>query len=959
MSRLQRIAGATALLAAATGTWCSCTPSPRPAPQRSPLVAPPSAASADAAALADRPLYSFSEADLDRYLPYVREQTADLTQRVVRLARQNLGQPYEIYLLGEYPFEIYDPDPLYCLARSDCVTFCEHTYAAALAHDWWSYLRILQRLRYRDGVVGMVTRNHFTEADWNRNNAFLFEDLTTQLGGGRVAVPMHGVIRRAAFLAKFGLGQDIPDETLADYYIPKERAAEILAELRDADLVNIVRGGPESQWVGHTGLITRADDGTVNLLHSAEPAVREQPLLEYLAADPRCVGVKFLRLRPDAEARLAAALATPGPATDVSAAALTAAVRASPLGGDAIRPLHTHDWLTAMNLQAYRLTPDTPADVELQRELELVDRRLGDDLGIPPALRAFGVLDLATLRFAAIHPDAQFYGASVPKIAILLAYFETHPQAAETLDPQTQRELELMIKHSDNALAAKYSQFIGLDRIQAMLTGSRYKLYDRARGGGLWCGKHYGIDAPRTGDPLDGHSHAATVRQCLRYYLMLEQGRLVSGPASLKMKEIFAAPHLPHHDTGFVRALAPRGATLLRKSGTWEDWHLDTARVQHGQRVYLLAGMTHHPRGPDYLEQMAAAVDDLLCNAVPPAVYRHRLIRHETAADFPGLTPAEHGRGALLPLDPAGVAEYESAILTPDLAFHEVLASWNIGTPPGAGFTVEIRVGRAAENAWSPWLYLGDWGTPPPGERTVRFERGRVEIDYFRSDTLFDRVQYRLRATTSGPPAVLHLRRVTLCLSDLRSGGLPAPPAPPRRPLPAAAWQRRLPVPFRTQKTAEPDLAGKICSPACVAMVMAYHGVDRDTLDVARACLDPHHGIYGNWPRNVQAAYSFGVPGYLARFTNWADVERAIAAGRPLIASIRFARPGILLNSPYSATDGHLIVLTGFDAAGNVEVNDPAAGTPEKGCVWYPRAGLEEAWWKATGGVAYVLLPPE
>jgi len=287
-----------------------------------------------------------------------------------------------------------------------------------------------------------------------------------------------------------------------------------------------------------------------------------------------------------------------------------------------------------------------------------------------------------------------------------------------------------------------------------------------------------------------------------------------------------------------------------------------------------------------------------------------------------------------------------------------VLASWNVGTPPDAGFALEIRVGRSAENAWSPWLYMGDWGTPPEGERVVRFERGRVDIDYFRSDTLFDRVQYRVRATTAGPPGMLHLRRVTLCLSDLKTGGPVDAPAA-ARPLQPPAWQRRLPVPFRTQKTDQPELAGKICSPTSVAMVMAYYGVDRSTLDVAQACLDPHHGIYGNWPRNVQAAYSFGVPGYLARFTNWADVERAIADGHPLILSIRFAQPGILLNSPYQATDGHLIVLAGFDAAGNVEVNDPAATTPEKGCVWYPRAGLEEAWWKATGGVAYVLLPPE
>jgi beta-lactamase class A len=72
-----------------------------------------------------------------------------------------------------------------------------------------------------------------------------------------------------------------------------------------------------------------------------------------------------------------------------------------------------------------------------------------------------------------------------------------------------------------------------------------YHFYDPNQGDGIWGGKHYGKGDERYGDPIGNHSHAATVRQLLRFYLMLEQGRLVSPEASRTMLEIFESPEFP------------------------------------------------------------------------------------------------------------------------------------------------------------------------------------------------------------------------------------------------------------------------------------------------------------------------------------------------------------------------------------------------------------------------------
>ncbi len=618
-----------------------------------------------------------------------------------------------------------------------------------------------------------------------------------------------------------------------------------------------------------------------------------------------------------------------------------------------------------------RLSPDLPSfelssardtDAALQQALQSFDGSVAQQLNLGDAPRAIGVLDLSDLRLAMIAPDEIFYGASVPKICIALAYFEKHPDAAERLDPRVLDELQRMIKRSDNDLAAKYSTLIGLDFIQEMLQSPRYALYDAQRGG-LWCGKHYGQDQPRRGDPLRDLSHAASVRQCLRYYLLLEQNRLGGKRVCDRLRQVFAAPYLDFHDDGFVRGLKDRDVAMLRKNGVWEDWHLDTARIEHGQRVYLLAGMIRHARGDDYLARMAGRIDEQLCGAQPMKPYAHHLILHDASSGFGG-ADVHAGRpdAAGISLDLSGADSTLPAITSPEIAtpfkFNEALLSWNVHVPAGAAIGAELRVGRSADNFWSEWLHIGEWGAwPEAWPRVTQFDGGKVDIDYFRSAERYDRVQYRLRAAGKAQSGPLRIERVALCVSD--TSGMPdafrrktSRRDPPER----AKFVRRLPVPFRSQKTERPELAGRICSPTSVAMVLAYRGVEQPTGKVAQTCYDARHDIYGNWTRAVQGAYALGVPGYLARFADWTDVEHSIADGQPLIISIRVPKVGDLRNAPYPTTDGHLIVLCGFDEDGNALVNDPAVSTPQLGQLVYRREDLQNVWMRETGGLAYVLL---
>ena len=277
--------------------------------------------------LLSKPLYQFTEAETGLYLGHLAGTEPDLRKRIMHLARKNLGQPYELYLLGEMPFETYDPQPLYCLGKSDCLVFTEHIYAMALSRDWTGFMRLLQRIRYRDGQIGVATRNHYTEADWNPSNRWLVREITTEVAGDKAVKFSERIDRSKFLLGRYGLKTAIPVEEHRDAYLPFAEIGRAAPQLRDGDFVNVVRGvvkpgAPVNEtfggnaWVGHTGLVAHGADGTLHLIHSSVPAVREETMAQFIARETaslterdatgkaRLLGFKFLRLENDPLANL-------------------------------------------------------------------------------------------------------------------------------------------------------------------------------------------------------------------------------------------------------------------------------------------------------------------------------------------------------------------------------------------------------------------------------------------------------------------------------------------------------------------------------------------------------------------------------------------------------------------------------------------------------------------------------
>ncbi len=245
-----------------------------------------------------------------QYIVHMQGAEPDLRKRIAAIGRQNIGQPYSLHLLGEFPYEIHDSLPLYSLAQSDCVVFAEHTYAMALSGSWEEFFWMLQRIRYRDGVIGVATRNHYTEMDWNVANRWLVTDVSADLAGpGGPSYDMK--VDRARFLrTRHNTLRDMPVETSRQAYVPKEQVAAIASQLQEGDFVNVISTRNGEYWASHVGLVVLGPNGERHFLHSAEPRVREETFESYIgrtlerqernarAGKPgqALAGFKFLRL---------------------------------------------------------------------------------------------------------------------------------------------------------------------------------------------------------------------------------------------------------------------------------------------------------------------------------------------------------------------------------------------------------------------------------------------------------------------------------------------------------------------------------------------------------------------------------------------------------------------------------------------------------------------------------------
>lgn len=170
-----------------------------------------------------------------------------------------------------------DSDPLIRDDAFDCTTFVE----TVLAHG---DVDTLNKIRYKNGEIDFINRNHFIETDWLPNNSNIVKNVSAQYGQTALR---HVIINRAAWLRRMhNIDSDAAVVATDIEYIPYDNIATLKTD-RPMIVLFIVGNTGKSDIIGtdlavvHMGFLM--PNGMLRHASSTAGRVVDVPVSEYIA----------------------------------------------------------------------------------------------------------------------------------------------------------------------------------------------------------------------------------------------------------------------------------------------------------------------------------------------------------------------------------------------------------------------------------------------------------------------------------------------------------------------------------------------------------------------------------------------------------------------------------------------------------------------------------------------------
>lgn len=275
------------------------------------------------------------------YHSQIIKPKANLAQRIDAFSAQFLGKPYLLGALGEGEHGYYDSKPLYRTDAFDCETYVDTVLALAFAHNIETFEHYIRHIRYQDGRVSFIHRNHFTSIDWNLNNqkqGFL-KDITSGIhdqDGHSVAKTANALIDKPGWYAHFTIdiiriqntsdkekakrldllkqkGSHLPRKMSKIAYIPLTALFDqsgqenqyLFNQIPNGAVIEIVRPNWDlTQQIGtrlnvsHLGFAIRKN-GTLMFRSatSLKDCVMDWPMIEYLRATLKSPTIKGINIQ--------------------------------------------------------------------------------------------------------------------------------------------------------------------------------------------------------------------------------------------------------------------------------------------------------------------------------------------------------------------------------------------------------------------------------------------------------------------------------------------------------------------------------------------------------------------------------------------------------------------------------------------------------------------------------------
>ncbi len=259
------------------------------------------------ASSAQKPLkfYDMENKQIDSLLTEVSKSKMTITDKMNMYSEMFLGMPYDLTCTGDGPYALYEQKPLVTFRKTNCMVFCEHVLALSISDSWDNFFNNLQQIRYKDGMIGMRTRNHYTMVDWLPENSWLLYDVTKTIGGDYTK-SFTRTISHENFFTKKGIA-DLryikPDRTLTIEYVPFDALLKVKKNIKNGDVLSLLFAKLDNIFSAHM-LMAMEKDGK---LYIRESSMSKMTTIDTLFEDwvakyidsQKYAGLAFMRVKDE------------------------------------------------------------------------------------------------------------------------------------------------------------------------------------------------------------------------------------------------------------------------------------------------------------------------------------------------------------------------------------------------------------------------------------------------------------------------------------------------------------------------------------------------------------------------------------------------------------------------------------------------------------------------------------
>lgn len=200
-----------------------------------------------------KPFYEMNNWGIDSLLKSVSQQNLTITERINLFSERFLGTPYNFNCVGDGPYALVENYPLVNFKETNCMALCEHVLALSTSDSWDNFFNNLLHIRYKNGIIGIRTRNHYTMADWLPENSWLLEDVSA-IVGGEYTRSVARVISHRKFLEGKGITDMryvLPDRKIAVDYVPLEHLLDVEDNVKAGDILALIFANKDDIFSAH------------------------------------------------------------------------------------------------------------------------------------------------------------------------------------------------------------------------------------------------------------------------------------------------------------------------------------------------------------------------------------------------------------------------------------------------------------------------------------------------------------------------------------------------------------------------------------------------------------------------------------------------------------------------------------------------------------------------------------